>query len=251
VRSFFAALTFLTPVRVPEAWSGGERGLRGAPAFFPIVGALIGGVAAAVTYGIDKVLPSLPGSVIVVLFLVACSAGLHMDGLADTADGLFSSRPRERVFEIMRDSHIGTMGVLAVVGVLLLKVALLSSIAPGGGSARWRVVLLAPIAGRCALLVVMSLFPYARAEGGLATVFRASGRKAALLTAWGIVVLFVAGWLVARVPGLVVAAAALGLALLLGWYVRRRIGGYTGDTLGATSELCETVALLVAGLWTI
>jgi adenosylcobinamide-GDP ribazoletransferase len=251
VRSFFAALTFLTPVRVPEAWSGGERGLRGAPAFFPIVGALIGGVAAAVTYGIDKVLPSLPASVIVVLFLVACSAGLHMDGLADTADGLFSSRPRERVLEIMRDSHIGTMGVLAVVGVLLLKVALLSSIAPGGGSARWRAVLLAPIAGRCALLVVMSLFPYARADGGLATVFRSSGRKAALLTAWGIVVLFVAGWLVAQGPGLVIAAAALGLALLLGWYVRRRIGGYTGDTLGATSELCETVALLVAALWTI
>jgi adenosylcobinamide-GDP ribazoletransferase len=251
VRSFFAALTFLTPVRVPEAWSGGERGLRGAPAFFPIVGALIGGVAAAVTYGIDKVLPSLPASVIVVLFLVACSAGLHMDGLADTADGLFSSRPRERVLEIMRDSHIGTMGVLAVVGVLLLKVALLSSIAPGGGSARWRAVLLAPIAGRCALLVVMSLFPYARADGGLATVFRSSGRKAALLTVWGMVVLFLAGWLVAQGPGLVIAAAALGLALLLGWYVHRRIGGYTGDTLGATSELCETVALLVAALWTI
>jgi adenosylcobinamide-GDP ribazoletransferase len=251
VRSFFAALTFLTPVRVPEGWSGGERGLRGAPAFFPIVGALIGGMGAAVTYGIDKVLPSLAASVIVVLFLVACSAGLHMDGLADTADGLFSSRPRERVLEIMRDSHIGTMGVLAVVGVLLLKVALLSSIAPGDGSVRWRAVLLAPIAGRCALLVVMSLFPYARADGGLATVFRASGRRAALLTAWGILVLFVAGWLIGQGWGLAVAGATLGLALLLGWYVRRRIGGYTGDTLGATSELCETVALLVVTLWTV
>jgi adenosylcobinamide-GDP ribazoletransferase len=246
VRAFFAALTFLTPVRVPDAWTGGERGLRGAAPFFPIVGVLIGGVAAAVTFGVDRILPALPAAVIVVLWIVASSAGLHMDGLADTADGLFSSRPRERVLEIMRDSHIGTMGVIALVGVLLLKVALLSSI---GGPDRWRLVLLAPIAGRCVLLLVMAVFPYARGEGGLGTVFRVQGRKAALQAIWAVVVLFAAGWLCASYRGLAIAGASLAGSLLLGWYIHRRIGGYTGDTLGATSELIEVLPFLVAAIW--
>ncbi len=246
MRGFFAALTFLTPVRVPAGWSGGERGLRQAPAFFPLVGVLIGGVVAALTFGFDHILPALPAGVLAVLALVACSAGLHLDGLADTADGLLSSRPRERVLEIMRDSHIGTMGVLAVVGVLLLKVALLTSL---DGASRWRMILLAPIAGRCALLLVMSLFPYARKDGGLGTVFQVEGRRAALLAGWGVVVVFVAGWLCASFEGLVIAGAALAGALLLGWYIYRRIGGYTGDTLGATSELVEIVPFLVAVIW--
>jgi adenosylcobinamide-GDP ribazoletransferase len=191
----------------------------------------------------------LPASVFVVLVLVAASAGLHMDGLADTADGLLSSRPRARVLEIMRDSHIGAMGVIAVVGVLLLKVTLLSSIVDG--SSRWRMVLLAPVAGRCALLLVMSVFPYARQEGGLATVFQPGHRRAVLLAVWSVVVLFVTGWLCASYRGLAIAGASLAGALLLGWYVRRRIGGYTGDTLGATSELVEILPFLVAAIWVV
>lgn len=246
MKPFFAALTFLTPVRVPSGWAGGERQLRQATVFFPVVGAFIGGVAAAVTYGLDYLLPPLPASVLVVLWLLASSGGLHMDGLADTADGLLSSRPRERVLEIMRDSHIGAMGVIAVAGVLLFKVALLSCIE---GSWRWRLVLLAPIASRCALLAVMSLFPYARKEGGLGTVFCVRGRVAVLLAAWAVLVLLVAGWLCASYRGLGAAVAGLGAALLLSWYVNRRIGGYTGDTLGATSEMVEVVPFLVAVIW--
>jgi adenosylcobinamide-GDP ribazoletransferase len=249
MKTFFSALTFLTPVRVPAGWCGGETQLRGAPVFFPIVGVLIGGVAAAIVFGVDHILPVFPASAIAVLALVGASACLHVDGLADTADGLLSSRPRERVLEIMRDSHIGTMGVLAVVAVLLLKVSLLTSIA-GPDPDRWRLVFLAPIAGRCGLLIVMSLFPYARAEGGLATIFRSSGKRAALLSAWAVVAVFVAGWLCASYRGLVIAGAALALAVLFGWYTRRRIGGYTGDTLGATSELVEVLPFLVAAIWT-
>ena len=246
MRAFFAALTFLTPVRAPQAWTGGERGLRGAAPFFPIIGVLIGGVAAAVSFWVDHILPALPATVIVVLWLVGSSAGLHMDWLADTADGLLSSRPRERVLEIMRDSHIGTMGVLAIAGVLLLKIALLAYMR---GPERWHLVLLAPIAGRCALLLVMALFPYARKEGGLGTIFAVGGRKAALLAVWAVVVLFAAGWLCASYRGLAMAGASLAGSLLLGWYVQRRIGGYTGDTLGATSELIEVLPFLVAAIW--
>ncbi len=246
IKTFFSALTFLTPARVPVGWSGGEKELRAAPVFFPIVGIVIGGIAAAALYGLDQILPLFPASVIAVLVMVAGSAGLHADGLADSADGLLSSRPRERVLEIMRDSHIGTMGVLAVVAVLLLKVSLLTSIA---GPDRWRLVLLAPIAGRCGLLLVMSLFPYARPEGGLATVFRSGGTRAVLLAAWAVAVVFVAGWLCASFRGLAIAGASVALALLFGWYARRRIGGYTGDILGATSEIVEVLPFLVVAIW--
>jgi adenosylcobinamide-GDP ribazoletransferase len=247
VAAFFAALTFLTPVRLPQRWTGDERGLRSAPVFFPVVGIVLGGVGAAVMFGLDHILPALPAAVLAALWLVASSAGLHMDGLADTADGLLSSRPRERVLEIMKDSHIGSMGVLAIVGTLLAKVALLGSIPDP--SSRWRLVFLAPIAGRCALLLVMCTFRYARPEGGLGTIFRVSGRRAALLAAWALVVLFAAGWLLATYRGLATAGAAAAGSLLLGWYIHRRIGGYTGDTLGATSELVEVLPFLVAAIW--
>jgi adenosylcobinamide-GDP ribazoletransferase len=220
--------------------------LRAAPIFFPLVGTLMGAVAAAAMFGLDQVLPSLPATVVVVLFLEAASAGLHLDGLADTADGLLSARPRERVLEIMRDSRLGTMGALAVVAVLLLKVGFLDAVEEG---LRWRAVLLAPPAGRCAALLVMSLFPYARRSGGLATVFQPAGRRARLLAALSVAWLLAAGWLTLAYRGLVTAGLSLVVALLFALYVRRRIGGYTGDTLGATSELVEVIPFLVAALW--
>lgn len=245
VKGFFSALAFLTPLPVPTGWCGGESGLRGATPFFPVVGAIIGGVAAAATYGLDYVLSPLPASVLVVLLLVGASGGLHMDGLADTADGLLSARPRERILEIMRDSRIGTMGVVAVVGVLLLKVGLLST---SGGDARWRAVLVAPILGRSAVLLVMAWFPYVRTSGGLASVFLAGGPRARLWTVWPVLCMLVPAWFLLSWRGLVSAAAAIGVTLSLACYVKRRLGGYSGDTLGATSELIEVLPFLVAAL---
>jgi adenosylcobinamide-GDP ribazoletransferase len=247
MRPLFAALRFLTPAPIPASWAGGKRELSRAKYAFPIVGLMIGGAAAAVCFGLDRVLPPLPASAILVFLLIAASRGLHMDGLADTADGLFSSRPREQVLAIMRDSRTGAMGVMAVVLVIVLKTALFTAVAPE--SARWRIALLIPLAGRCALLVTMALFHYARAEGGLATAFSVRGVSRWVLGAWTLVVLLAAGWLIAGDQGLVAAAASVGAGLAVGLYCRRRIGGYTGDTLGATSELVECVPALVGALW--
>ncbi len=247
MRPFFSALRFLTPLPVPEAWAGGERELSRGVYFFPIVGLMIGGVAAAACFGLDKVLPQFAASTILVCLLIAASRGLHMDGLADTADGILSSRPRDQVLAIMRDSRTGAMGVVAVVCVVLLKTALLTSVAPEG--VRWRTVLLMPLAGRCAVVVTMALFRYARSDGGLATAFlsRRTGRW--VLVAWAFVASLGAGWLLAGTEGLVAATASMGVGLVVGLYCRRRIGGFTGDTLGATNELVECVPALVAALW--
>lgn len=247
MKPFFAALRFLTPLPVPGAWAGGERELARGAYFFPVVGLLIGGVVAAACFGLDQVLPPLPASAILVCVLIAASRALHMDGLADTADGLFSSRPRDQILAIMRDSRTGAMGVVAVVCVVLTKVALFAAVAPEG--ARWKIALLMPLAGRCALVVNMALFRYAREGGGLATVFVPGRTGRWLLGVWALVVLFAGGWLVAGTEGLVAAAASAGAGLAVGLYVWRRIGGYTGDTLGATSEFVECVPALVGALW--
>jgi adenosylcobinamide-GDP ribazoletransferase len=247
IKPFFSALRFLTPVPIPESWAGGERELARSPYYFPIVGLLIGGVVAAACFGLDHIVPPLAGSAIVVCLLIAVSKALHMDGLADTADGMLSSRPRDQILAIMRDSRTGAMGVVAVVCVILVKTALFTSTAPEG--ARWKIAILMPLAGRCAMGVNMALFPYARPDGGLATVFVAAGARKWLLLVWAAVVLVAGGWLIAGVQGMVAAAASVVAGLAVGLYCHRRIGGYTGDTLGATSELVECVPALVGALW--
>ncbi|MBN1631450.1 MAG: adenosylcobinamide-GDP ribazoletransferase [Thermoleophilia bacterium] len=247
IKPFFSALRFLTPVPVPESWAGGERELSRSPYYFPIVGLLAGGVAAAVCFGLDQVLPPLASSAILVCVLIAVSRALHMDGLADTADGLLSSRPREQMLVIMRDSHTGAMGVVAVVCVIVLKTALFASVGPE--DLRWKIALLMPLAGRCAMVASMAVFRYARPEGGLATVFAVTGIRRWALLAWAVVVVLAAGWLLAGLEGLVAGAASVAAGLLVGLYCYRRIGGYTGDTLGATNELVECVPALVGALW--
>jgi len=247
IKPFFSALRFLTPTPVPESWAGGEKELSRSSYYFPIVGLMAGGVAAAVCFGLDRVLPPLASSAILVCLLIAVSRALHMDGLADTADGLLSSRPREQILEIMRDSRTGAMGVVAVVCVILLKTALFASVAPD--DTRWKIALLMPVAGRCAMVATMAVFRYARPEGGLATVFAVNGARRWLLLAWAVVVVVGAGWLLAGLTGLVAGAASTGAGLLVGAYCHRRLGGYTGDSLGATNEIVECVPALVGALW--
>jgi adenosylcobinamide-GDP ribazoletransferase len=176
-----------------------------------------------------------------VILFIAASGGLHIDGLADTADGFLSARPREGILAIMKDSRTGPMGVAAVVCVVALKIALIASVA---GPWRWWVLLMTPLAGRCSLLVHLALLPYVRPEGGLAGIFhRSSSRGHAL---WALTVLIAVGFLAGNLPGLIAGAAAFLAALLLAAYSFRRIGGLTGDTLGAACELTELCPALVA-----
>jgi adenosylcobinamide-GDP ribazoletransferase len=170
---------------------------------------------------------------------VAVSGALHLDGLADTADGFLSSRPRERILEIMRDSRVGPMGVLAIAGMLLLKVAAVASLAP---PARFGTLLLLPLAGRTAPVLMMAALPYVR-EQGLGTAFQRPRIVLAPLLA--LALLAAAGFLAVGTAGLVAAAAAVGATALFALWCRAKIGGYTGDTLGGACELAEVVPALV------
>jgi adenosylcobinamide-GDP ribazoletransferase len=196
-------------------------------------------------------------AVVLVALLAMLSGGLHLDGLADTFDGLGGGRgDRARMLEIMRDSHIGAHGAAALVLALAAKIfALQELLARGGGgdasanaSTLWP-LFAAPVFARWAVVPLMVFFRYARPVG-LGSAFRAHGRAAlvagATLLPLGLTVgTAVAG--VAGVPTLAAGAAALAAALLLGVALNRRLDGLTGDVYGAAIELAEVAFLVTAG----
>lgn len=243
MRSLLAAIQFLTIVPIPSRFQPDAHALRRGLALFPAVGFLAGASLALADWGLGHIFPLLPASILVVILMLAVSGGFHMDGLADTADGFFSSRPRERILEIMKDSHIGPMGVIAIVCILLLKASALASVPCHW---HWRVVALMPLTGRCALILGMKLAPYARSQGGLASVF---GQPAWPIVAGSLLLPVLAGGLLLGTAGVLGAAMAMLATYALSSWSRRKIGGFTGDTLGAVCELAESVPALVAASW--
>jgi adenosylcobinamide-GDP ribazoletransferase len=187
---------------------------------------------------LSLVAPPLMAAALMVVLLLCFSGCLHLDGLADTADGFLSHRPRARILEIMRDSHIGAMGVVAIVGVLLLKFAALASLP---GAAFWQAALLMPLAGRCAIVVQMAVLPYARDDGLARVFYRRRPYFPVLLAVAGLAVV---SWGILGLRGLAVWVACMAASLIFSAYVYRKIGGATGDTFGAVCELVEVLPAL-------
>jgi adenosylcobinamide-GDP ribazoletransferase len=234
---FKAAVAFLTPlpIRVGEAWPG-----RAMLVWFPVVGLFLGGLLA----GFDALAglvfgPHMTGW-LDAIFLIALTGGLHLDGLADSADGLFSHRDRDEKLRIMRDVHTGTWGVLALAAVVGLKAAALGSLAGATGWG-WALVLV-PAYSRWNMAAIVEALPYARPQGLGSAFYQGSGRLHLFGTGAGLVllslVLFPWGWL----------AVNLGCGLVL-WglvrFYRWNLGAVTGDMIGATSEVTETLLWIV------
>jgi len=243
LRSFLTAVSFLTIVPAALVQKENQPSFGAALYYFPAVGFCIGLIVAAAGIGLNPVHNPLITAVILCLLLSGLSGFLHMDGLADTADGFLSARGRQRCLEIMRDSRIGVMGAVALCAILLLKTAALYSIEPTllTGS-----IVVAAVAGRSALVLSMYFLPYARSEGGLGRLFlhKEGGLSPVLI---GIVFLF--GILVTMLPAkLLISILIFGLILsIFSVWCLKKIGGYTGDTLGCLCELMETGLLLGAG----
>jgi adenosylcobinamide-GDP ribazoletransferase len=196
-------------------------------------------MALPIVWLLQMLFPPAVTAVLTTLVLLAFSGGLHLDGLADTADGFFSARPKEKILAIMRDSATGAMGVIALVVLLLLKITALSTLS----TSLLLVVFLMPVAGRTAILLMMAILPYARSQGGLATLFYS--RRSQLVGLWALVFFAVAACLTGGVRGLAAVLAVGLLVMVFSWFCRAKIGGATGDTLGAACEMAETVVALV------
>jgi adenosylcobinamide-GDP ribazoletransferase len=206
--------------------------------FFPLVGLLIGLSAAGIAAVFGGVFSSLVLSVLLVGWLAMVHGGLHLDGLGDTADGFFSPYGRDQVLKIMRDTHIGAFGCMAIWGILSLKVGALASVS---GEQRIKAVLLAPLVGRCVMAPMLGFLPSARPDG-LGGLF--CRQRSAWESLWTTAVLMGAAWLIARLAGLIAGLAVMTVTVAFAFLCKRRIGGTTGDTVGAASEIAETVVLL-------
>lgn len=232
------ALRFLTAVPMPGLPPMKEANIARAIAAFPLAGFLIGVLGAGAGWASGWLWgPELRAVVVVVAWMVA-TGGLHLDGLADSADALFSWRPRERKLEIMKDSRIGTMGALALIASVLLKVGALYSLGP----AWWVGALLAPMWGRWADVYGIYGFP-AAGEGGMGRAFHDRVRRRDFVFATVFALLI--GGLVLFPGGAAVGLVVLAVTYLLARWMVAALGGLTGDTYGALSEVGEVVALLV------
>jgi len=200
---------------------------------------------AAVFPWLDRLIPGLAAGIILVVMWEMLTGGIHLDGLADTADGLFSRRPRERKLEIMRDSRIGAMGAAALWAVLALKSAALAAVPP---PVIVPYVVFAAASGRWAMVWAITFFPYARAEGA-GSIFH--GER--LLPAAAAASLFwaAAGLWLLRLPGaLIILPAVVLLNHMLCIFLKSRLGGLTGDTYGALCQVMEVWVLLLGSVLT-
>jgi adenosylcobinamide-GDP ribazoletransferase len=235
-RPVVAALSFLTAVPVARGTRLGERDLRRGVVLFPVVGAAVGALVALVAWGAAQVLPAFPAAIIGVASGVAVTAALHLDGLGDVADGIGASFGGRVPLEAMRDPRLGTFGIAAVALDLLLKSSLLAALVVDGFP--WEVVAVGAVS-RCAPLALAWRLPYVGAgAGGWADRMSGTQTLAAFAIALAI------GIPTAGFAVLGIALAAAVVAIAVGWWSSRRLGGVTGDVFGAAVELGETIALV-------
>ncbi len=243
IKSWWVTLQFMTRLPVPQRWTRDyafERVAEGIVSF-PLVGLLMGALAIGITWLAEgHFAPRLAGG-LYLLALAVLTGGFHLDGLADTCDGIFSARTRERMLEIMKDSRLGTHGALGLIFTLLLKALAVGQLLDGPHPA-WGALVAAPVVGRSLMALLMYHQRYARSNGlGNLYIGKISGRQLGITLGGGLLLA-------------VLLCGGAGLwgwlgCLLFAWGYRqalyRTLGGQTGDTLGGGNELFELCFLLL------
>ena len=253
-RGLRTALSLFTVLPVGGDAELGEGDAAAAVFWLPVVGLLLGGLGAGVMLAVAAGGTSGPrrllGAALAVTLLAVGTGGLHLDGLADTADGLGSRRPAAQALDIMRRSDVGPMGVAALVLVLLIQVAALAAV--GRPLVAAGALVLGAVTGRVAVVIATG-FPAARPGGfGALVAGRTTGRARALTVAalFGVVAVagvFGGGWALA-VRALAAALAGLLTAAFLSFVAWRRLGGMTGDVFGAILEVAAATVLVACAL---
>jgi len=244
---FLAALQFFIRLPLPEIiarHADHEAGLNRAATHFPLVGLAIG-IAVAIVWAVAaSLLPSIIAAGLALAAGMALTGGLHEDGLADCADGLGGGDTKEKALEIMRDSAIGTFGAAALIFSIGLRWAALTALSTSAGISA---LIIAHAVARGAIAIALRYATYARPEGtGKLVADGISSTELAIAVGISIAVGLLFGGMAGIAAGIIgFAAAALMLAIF-----RRRIGGYTGDALGAMEQMAEIAVLIaLSGFW--
>lgn len=240
MKLFIFTLRFLTRIPVPykeDTLLSDEEFAKGI-LFYPIIG-LIVGLLCALSYLLFFYFGFFYIGVVAAIFTeILLTGAFHLDGLSDTCDGLFSSRKKERMLEIMHDSRVGTNGVVAIVFDILWKVICISSL---HHDVVFQSILLMPVAGKMITPVLMHSV-YARTEKGLGSIYLREKYTLPMIIATLIGSVFIIGCF--RIQGIISVCITFISAILVRSYCNKKIGGMTGDTLGAGCEIAEIIFLI-------
>jgi adenosylcobinamide-GDP ribazoletransferase len=235
--TFPLALTFLTKIPWPGASLAEPLDLTRSMFWYPWVGALLGLAYLAAWQGFSQVTPVPAAAALLLCFTVLLTGGLHLDGLADTVDGLGGGHNPDERLKIMKDSRVGAFGVMSLILVLLTKFACLLGAAEQGWQAEF---ILFPILSRWSMVWLAFLSPYARPGGGLGQAMTEVSQRVALGAGLSALVLAV---MLLRFKGLALWAGAGVFIWLVSRFCKPTLGGVTGDVLGAANEMVEVLVL--------
>jgi adenosylcobinamide-GDP ribazoletransferase len=238
--NFLRALSFLTILPCGQVTLSEERELARSMAFFPLVGLVIGLLLTAGYYLFSLFLPKSITLWLILGLLVLLTRGLHLDGFADTIDGLGSGGPKEKILEVMRDSRIGAFGVISLILLIGGKYLALHQISDS--SVPYSLILMA-VMGRQSMVLVCCRSAYARPNGGLAKPFTENlGYRE---TAWSLLSAFGIALLVMGVKGILLFFGISLFSLAYRFFFTKKLGGVTGDVLGGANELAELLCLIL------
>jgi adenosylcobinamide-GDP ribazoletransferase len=242
VQLFFLALSFFSRIPIPSSTPYSSQRMNRAGRYFPLVGALLGLICASAHYLLDKVLAADVAVFLTMCFSLLLTGAFHEDGLADMADGVGGGMTVEKRLSIMKDSRLGTYGVTTLVMALLGKFLLLSNLAQW--TSLFMVWITAYTLSRSVAASLISALPYVSdADNSKSKPLASSQTKPelAFIILCGVVPLIVWPW---QVVGLLVLVAVLFRFTFKNW-LKRRLGGFTGDCLGAAQQLMELCCYLV------
>ncbi|PCJ95816.1 MAG: adenosylcobinamide-GDP ribazoletransferase [Hyphomicrobiales bacterium] len=241
---FLRCLVFFT--RIPVRWDlGSNIRMESTSQAFPLVGLLVGGISAFVLAAAHVVgLPALPSAILAVATQILLTGAMHEDGLADTADGFGGGHSKERKLEIMKDSSLGTYGMLALLLTQMLRISVVSGLLSIGVLYGVVGIISAAMFSRAASMNIWHTLPHARDDGLSQSVGRPDRKALSIAWASTIIVLFLYPvWLFDIGATLINLFVCIGLNLAFQILCRRQIGGQTGDTIGASQQLVELVFL--------
>jgi len=242
VNSFLGAVVFLTRIPVGSLYNFQRTSLSRSVIYFPLVGALIGSAGGIILAAAHAFLPASIAVLLCMATTTAMTGGIHEDGLADAADGLLGGRNAAHRLEIMKDSRLGTFGALALWFSLTAKFLLLSTLLSHGAALTGAALIIANTLGRGACVALLYLYPYARVEESKGKPFGDSITRGQLIPALALPIAL-AFALIGRAAA-ACTLAAIAVTGLAGGYFKRKIGGVSGDCLGAANQFVELASYL-------
>lgn len=238
MRGFLIALQFLTILPITVRPEPEKEDFGRSLVWFPVVGALIGLALSICLILLSFFLPQIVVAAFILAGSIIITGGVHLDGFADTCDGIFGAATKEKILEIMRDSRIGTLASVGITTLLILKVSILASLEP---KVLCKILIFMPIFARWSQVAVCCLSRYAREEGK-AKYFIEYAKKKELII--GALFTLAVSILLLRLKGVILFLTSIIPVLLSIKYIKTKIDGMTGDTVGAINEVAEAAVLL-------